>query len=671
MENNPENQELGQSQELDLEAIMREFSDHSEDETDPEIQEEAPLAQEYAEESTADFSVEDVPEALTADTVTLEFGAIQQEEQVPVQEPVAVPAEESATTQWMPEYVQPESTIVPPQPVLVHPQSRLKELKKKLVNGPEKRYYQLSEKGTGKLHILIFLAAIISLLCIGSTVLYEMDKVQPNRIRLMVFGQIWLMFFSALLGSFQLIEGVSDLFRRRFSLNTLLVFSFILCCADGVMCLQELRVPCCGAFSLQVCMSLLDTLYMRRREARQMDTLRKATNLTALRVSDAKADGNHVIVRSEGQVEDFMDHYSIPTKPEKIRSVYALCALGAAIAVGAAAGIINGISASLQAASVALLAAIPASFFISLSRPADILERRFNKIGTLLCGWDGISRLRKNLLFPLSHKDLFPAGTVKMNGVKFFGSRSPDEVVAYCAALISADGSGLVPLFDQLLESRNCHHLSTQNFVRYDGGIGGEVRSEPVLVGSLHFLQEMGVEIPQGLRVSQAICVSVDGVLSGLFAISYERTRAASDGFATLTSYKGVQCALVDSDLLLTHGYLRHKFSVNTKRMSVLDEELCKDIVELQGDTTMPVSVLTTQSDLTAVGFGVTGGRTLGIASYLGLIVHIIGGIIGVATILFLAISGNMQLLTPLNVLLYQLFWSIPGLILTEWTRLI
>ena len=259
-----------------------------------------------------------------------------------------------------------------------------------------------------------------------------------------------------------------------------------------------------------------------------------------------------------------------------------------------------------------------------------------------------------------------------MNGLKFYGSRNPDQVVAYATAVIVANGGSLAPVFSQLLEKRNGYHYQVEKLRSYsNGGVGGIVNEEAVLVGRLSFMQEMGVEIPQGLRVSQAICVSVDGVLSGLFAISYERTRAASDGFATLTSYKGVQCALVDSDLLLTHGYLRHKFSVNTKRMSVLDEELCKDIVELQGDTTMPVSVLTTQSDLTAVGFGVTGGRTLGIASYLGLIVHIIGGIIGVATILFLAISGNMQLLTPLNVLLYQLFWSIPGLILTEWTRLI
>jgi hypothetical protein len=34
-----------------------------------------------------------------------------------------------------------------------------------------------------------------------------------------------------------------------------------------------------------------------------------------------------------------------------------------------------------------------------------------------------------------------------------------------------------------------------------------------------------------------------------------------------------------------------------------------------------------------------------------------------------LAILGNTELLTPANILLYQLVWMIPGLLITEWTR--
>ena len=34
-----------------------------------------------------------------------------------------------------------------------------------------------------------------------------------------------------------------------------------------------------------------------------------------------------------------------------------------------------------------------------------------------------------------------------------------------------------------------------------------------------------------------------------------------------------------------------------------------------------------------------------------------------------LAYLGSAELLTPVNVLLYQLVWLVPGLLITEWTR--
>jgi hypothetical protein len=38
---------------------------------------------------------------------------------------------------------------------------------------------------------------------------------------------------------------------------------------------------------------------------------------------------------------------------------------------------------------------------------------------------------------------------------------------------------------------------------------------------------------------------------------------------------------------------------------------------------------------------------------------------------LALGYLGSTQLLTPANVLLYQLIWAVPGLLVTEWTRVV
>ena len=595
-------------------------------------------------------------------------------EDVPTQ-PIPVIGKEATepfSEQWEPEYEQPMGEYVPPQPILIHPQSRLRELKKKLVNGPERRYYQLAELGTGKLQVLIFITFLVMLLCAGSTVLYFLNMVAASRMKLLIFGQLLAMFLCALIGSFQLIEGLADLLRGRFSLNTLLIFSFILCCADGFLCLMsQTRVPCCAAFTLQVFLSLYDTVYRRRIETSQMDTLRKATNLTAVRVATQKVEGKKVLLRDEGQVEDFMDNYWRRSLPEKIRSWYAVGALIASLGVGITGWALQDLATGLQVAAICLLAAVPASFFICLSRPADILEKRFRKLGTVLCGWKGIRNAKGAVMFPLTHADLFPNGTVKMNGVKFYGNRDPDEVVAYGSALILCDSNGLAPLFEQLLESRNCHHLSAQNVERYQGGISGEVRGESVLVGTLSFLREMEVELPEGLKVSNAVCVAIDGALCGLFAISYERTRPAIYGLHTLCSYRRVKPVVCDGDFLICPGFLRAKFGVSPKRILVADSELRDTIVTLEPDRENGAVLISTRQDLPSAAFGVTGARALRSASYLGLAVHMIGGILGIGIMLTLVILGATSLLTPLNVILYQLIWSIPGILLTEWTRLI
>ena len=53
----------------------------------------------------------------------------------------------------------------------------------------------------------------------------------------------------------------------------------------------------------------------------------------------------------------------------------------------------------------------------------------------------------------------------------------------------------------------------------------------------------------------------------------------------------------------------------------------------------------------------------------MGLIVHILGGIVGLLIMFALAFQGSVEILTPEKVLLYQLIWMVPGLLVTEWAR--
>lgn len=653
-----EHPDLDDTQVFDLDEIMKEFS-----------QQQAVKAQVSQPEEKPE------EEKATSDTVRLDTAVIGRAAKK-VRGAVRIEKEENQepfSEQWEPEYEQPMGEYVPPQPIQFRPRSKIRELKRKLVAGPEKRYYELAEAGLGKLQIVMVLSVLVALLAAGSTVMYAMGMVQENRIKLMVFGQFFAMLVSALLGCQQLLEGFFDVFKKRYTLNTMLVITFLLCALDGVLGLRQLRVPCCAAFSLAVTMSLWNAYQRRNTEMGQMDTLRKAVRLDGVHISSDYFEGRKGLLRKDGELDDFMDSYAVPSAPEKVLCWYAFIATVLSLGLGVGAYVLHGgLSTAIQVAAVSLLAAMPVSAFVTISRPMGVLQRKLHAVGTVLCGWQGVKALRGRAVFPVEYADLFPVGSARMNGVKFFGSRPTDEVVAYCTALITANGSGLAPLFEQVLASRNGYHYDCQDLRCYEnGGLGGVVEGEQVLVGSMSFLKEMGVEIPGGMRVNQAVCVAVEGELCGLFALTYENARTAAVGLASLCTGRGANPIMVTEDFLLNKGFLCSRFGINPRKLRFPEYDLRRQLQQKQPDEGKPAAMLVTREGLASYASGVIGAKALRSACGFGVAVHMIGGIVGLAIMALLTYLGRWDLLTPANMFLYQLVWMIPGLLITEWTRTI
>lgn len=688
-------------QELDLEAIMREFHDPSKDlpPEEPEAAESTEAAEEAPAEALADAGAEDVPaapevpedETPVPDSMEeLDIGQISPEEDAgeeaaadptatvridDISDVHAEAAEDSAAGEEPAAEdgsENPEESPAQPEkePIPFSPRARLRELKTKLIAGPEKRYYELEEIGIGKLQIAILLNLALVALCALGAVLYAMGAVPGNRMRFLAFSQVLAMLISALLGSNALLDGLGDIFHGKFTLNTLMALTFLACCADAVYCLMELRIPCCAAFCLEMTMALWARYHRRSTEMAQMDTLRKAVNLGSIVKSPDYYKKRPGILRGQGDVEDFMDTYNKSSGPEKLQCVYAFISLIASLGISTLAGLLHGPSMAVQILSTSLLVAVPASFFVSLTRPAALLERRLHMVGSVICGWQGVKKLCGKAVIPLRDEDLFPEGSAKLNGVKFYGEHTPDEIVSFTTSLIVEAGGGLVNVFRTLLTSRGGREYPVEEFRNYgSGGIGGIIQGEPVLLGTLDFMQDMGVHIPDGTMVNQAVYAAIDGELSAVVAISYAKMRSSAAGLVSLTVSRRLTPVMLTRDFMLTESFLRSKFSVSTRRMVFPDQQTRDTLTAIQANPEADVLALTTRQDLASYIYTITGSGALRTASRLGATVHLLGGIVGIAIMLVIAYLGSTQLLTPINILLYQLVWMVPGLLITEWTR--
>ena len=169
--------------------------------------------------------------------------------------------------------------------------------------------------------------------------------------------------------------------------------------------------------------------------------------------------------------------------------------------------------------------------------------------------------------------------------------------------------------------------------------------------------------------VNQAVYAAIDGQLCAVYAISYAKMRSAAAGLVTLCGYRKLTPVMLCGDFMLTEDFIRAKFEVKTRRIAFPTREERVALSNVQPDPEEPVLALTTREELVSAAYAVTGARALRQSTKLGVTIHLVGGILGMLIMLVLAVLGNTELLTPTNVLLYQLIWAIPGLLITEWTR--
>ena len=145
--------------------------------------------------------------------------------------------------------------------------------------------------------------------------------------------------------------------------------------------------------------------------------------------------------------------------------------------------------------------------------------------------------------------------------------------------------------------------------------------------------------------------------------------RSAAAGLVTLSGYSKLTPVMLCGDFMLTESFLRSKFDVKTRRIAFPTRDVRMELKKIQPEPDSPVLALTTREELVSAAYAVTGARALRNATKLGVTIHLIGGILGMLIMLVLAYLGNTELLTPVNILLYQLVWAVPGLLVTEWTR--
>ena len=293
------------------------------------------------------------------------------------------------------------------------------------------------------------------------------------------------------------------------------------------------------------------------------------------------------------------------------------------------------------------------------------LTRRQQKSGCAVAGWDGAARMGKRRSLILTDTDLFPPGTIRLNGVKVYGEEL-GKAASYAAAAARAAGCGLVRVFDGLAVGENAPMETAQDLSFYEqGGFGCTIHGESVLLGTASFMRKQDVRLPSNINLKTGIFLAIDHQLAAVFAVKYEAAENVDYALRIMRRSR-ITPILAVRDPNITPALLKRKFY---KKVKVEYPDLTDRVAlsEAEEDRGLPRALLLREG-LLPYAEAVVGSRRLRTAVRRASWLSLAGSAAGVLLTAYLVSLQKFDLLTPLSLTVFLLLWTLPVLLMSDWT---
>jgi len=316
-----------------------------------------------------------------------------------------------------------------------------------------------------------------------------------------------------------------------------------------------------------------------------------------------------------------------------------------------------------------LSAILPAAATFSLplcwALPWSRLSEHLQKTGCAVAGWSGAQKLSARRRMIVTDADLFPPGTVQLNGRKMYGE-TPEQAISLAASMARAAGSGLERLFNNLVRSEGGRYEKVDDFSFYEeGGWSGAIRGESVLMGSASFMRKMNVRLPTDVNLHTGVFLAVDKELAAVFAVKYNPAENV-DYALRMMQRSHIQPILASRDPNITPALIRRKFNRNVHlEYPSLTERIA--LSEAEKDRDLPRALLFREG-LLPYAETVAGSLRLCKAVRRAAALSLLGSWAGTLLAFYLTSLGAYDLLNPLALEFFLLLWTLPVLLMSDWT---
>ena len=540
---------------------------------------------------------------------------------------------------------------------------------------PPQELYRRYNKGLSFLRfraILVFLLALPLLyLTLAPFFHWYLPGLLGQSYSIQVYTLAGLLGAAILLGFDVFLTSIFHILHSGFGLDTLVSFACIATLADALT-IQSLggrgeQLPYCAISAFALALTMWGRYLQRRGSRSACRTAASASEPYLVTLDEGKWNGRDAYSKFSGEPIGFGSQMQSVDGAQRIFRVTAPLLFVACTLLSMVASLgQQRPELILWCFSSTLTASASFSSLLCFGLPWSKMCLRLSKSGAALAGWDGVADTLGGAGILLTDVDLFPPGSVALNGIKVFGDFSVEKVVACTATLIRDSGSGLDKTFHDLLRSQGAVYRRCEAFAVYEGGLTALIRNDQVLVGSSSFMHLMEISLPQGLNVKNAVFCAINGELAGVFALNYSLHSAVSPSITALTRNR-INLVLATRDFNVIPAMLRQRFKLPVEKMEFPPVERRSELsAQEQGHSEVLFAILCREG-LFPYSEAVVGGKRLRMAVRLNALLASLGSAVGVLMAFYLSFAGSFSSLSPANLLIFMFAWLVPTLLISGW----
>lgn len=317
--------------------------------------------------------------------------------------------------------------------------------------------------------------------------------------------------------------------------------------------------------------------------------------------------------------------------------------------------------------SAMLTASLPLGLPLCGALSVNCLTRRLRRSGCAVAGYSGAETISGVKRIVLTDGDLFPPGTVSLNGLKLYGEEI-GKVVSYAATVCRAAGSQLQPIFEQLLSTEGGSYCRYEDLHFYEeGGASVTIHGETVAMGSAYFMKKQRVTLPHELKVKTGVFLAVDGQLIAIFAIKYRPSRNVEWALRALRRSR-IEPVLAVRSGNITPGLLKRKFRVDVKPLYP-DISTRLALSDLSGEKTPGSGAVIYREGLMPFAETVIGSRRCCAMVKRSGVLCALGSLCGLLLAYYLTGVAAYDAISAGYVLIFALLWLLPVVLLGDLTR--